>query len=169
MYVAVKCSECRVYHPCSINNTSLSVSRSSFLSLTLSISLPPSLPPSFSLSPSLPPSFSLAPSSLLPSLSLPPFLLSLSLSYRVQDLVKDPQLFTGGASRFDVKQGMLGDCWLVAAIASLTQDQILLRSVSCQFDTIPPTLSSFGVAWMYTILSVHHSNQRNNAAMRRIA
>lgn len=48
---------------------------------------------------------------------------------RPKDLVKEPQLFTGGASRFDVKQGMLGDCWLVAAIASLTQDQILLRSV----------------------------------------
>ena len=46
-----------------------------------------------------------------------------------QDLVKDPRFFTGGASRFDVAQGMLGDCWLVAAIASLTQDKILFRKV----------------------------------------
>ena len=38
-------------------------------------------------------------------------------------------LFTGGASRFDVAQGILGDCWLVAAIASLTQDKILLNKV----------------------------------------
>ena len=65
--------------------------------------------------------------SLSPSLSLP---LSLSLNLSSQELVKDPKLFTGGASRFDVKQGMLGDCWLVAAIASLTQDKRLLQNVS---------------------------------------
>ncbi len=46
-----------------------------------------------------------------------------------QDFCKDPQLFSGGADRFDVKQGMLGDCWLVSAIASLTQDSILLNRV----------------------------------------
>ena len=40
-----------------------------------------------------------------------------------------PQLFTGGASRFDVSQGMLGDCWLVAAIACLTQEDLLLKNV----------------------------------------
>ena len=41
-----------------------------------------------------------------------------------------PQLYTGGASRFDVSQGMLGDCWLVAAIANLCQDPIMLKRVS---------------------------------------
>lgn len=46
-----------------------------------------------------------------------------------KDIVSDPKLFTGGASRFDVAQGVLGDCWLVAAIASLTQDKILLKNV----------------------------------------
>lgn len=48
--------------------------------------------------------------------------------------MSQPKMFTGGASRFDVAQGMLGDCWLVAAIASLTQDRILLekvKSLSC--------------------------------------
>ena len=40
-----------------------------------------------------------------------------------------PQLYTGGASRFDVSQGMLGDCWLVAAIACLTQEKLLLKNV----------------------------------------
>ena len=47
----------------------------------------------------------------------------------VQDICKDPKFFTGGASRFDVSQGILGDCWLVAAIASLTQDAYLLKQV----------------------------------------
>lgn len=52
------------------------------------------------------------------------------LSYStLQDIVSQPKLFTGGASRFDVSQGILGDCWLVAAIASLTQDKILLSNV----------------------------------------
>ncbi|XP_064392675.1 calpain-9-like [Halichondria panicea] len=48
---------------------------------------------------------------------------------RPGDFCKDPQLFSGGADRFDVKQGMLGDCWLVSAIASLTQDSLLLNRV----------------------------------------
>ena len=41
-----------------------------------------------------------------------------------------PKMYTGGASRFDVEQGMLGDCWLVAAIASLTQDKMMLQKAS---------------------------------------
>jgi len=50
----------------------------------------------------------------------------------LQDISSKPQLFTDGASRFDVSQGMLGDCWLVAAIASVAQDKILLNKVRTQ-------------------------------------
>ena len=46
--------------------------------------------------------------------------------------MKNPEMFVGGSDRFDVQQGMLGDCWLVAAIASLTQDKILMKKVSNQ-------------------------------------
>ena len=63
--------------------------------------------------------------------TLPLQFLSLSLSLSLlQDICTNPKFYTGGASRFDVSQGMLGDCWLVAAIASLTQDRILLNKVN---------------------------------------
>ncbi|XP_046626942.1 calpain-A-like [Neodiprion virginianus] len=39
---------------------------------------------------------------------------------RPMKIAHDPQLFVEGFSRFDVKQGALGDCWLIAAVANLT-------------------------------------------------
>lgn len=37
-----------------------------------------------------------------------------------QEICDNPQLFVEGYSRFDVQQGELGDCWLLAAVANLT-------------------------------------------------
>lgn len=54
---------------------------------------------------------------------------------RPTELVPDPHLFVGGASRFDIKQGELGDCWLLAAVACLSQFPDLLNRV------IPPNQS----------------------------
>ncbi|KAI6657713.1 Calpain-9-like [Oopsacas minuta] len=48
---------------------------------------------------------------------------------RPPDFAPDPKLMVDGASRFDVTQGMLGDCWLLSAMASLAQNQSLLRVV----------------------------------------
>jgi len=48
---------------------------------------------------------------------------------RASQLVDEPHLFVEGASRFDVKQGELGDCWLLAAIANLTMKPHLYRLV----------------------------------------
>ncbi|KAF2882526.1 hypothetical protein ILUMI_23640 [Ignelater luminosus] len=39
---------------------------------------------------------------------------------RPGEICDDPQLFVEGYSRFDVQQGELGDCWLLAAVANLT-------------------------------------------------
>ncbi|XP_046442046.1 calpain-A-like isoform X6 [Daphnia pulex] len=48
---------------------------------------------------------------------------------RPTEIVGDPQLFVEGASRFDVQQGELGDCWLLAAMASLTLNERLFHQV----------------------------------------
>ncbi|CAG0893965.1 unnamed protein product [Cyprideis torosa] len=48
---------------------------------------------------------------------------------RPSELVDDPQFFVGGHSRFDIKQGELGDCWLLAAVANLTLNDTLFYQV----------------------------------------
>ncbi|KAK7078295.1 Calpain-1 catalytic subunit, partial [Halocaridina rubra] len=48
---------------------------------------------------------------------------------RPHELVKDPHLFVEGASRFDIQQGELGDCWLLAAVSNLTQNPRLFHVV----------------------------------------
>ncbi|GFO35614.1 calpain-a, partial [Plakobranchus ocellatus] len=39
---------------------------------------------------------------------------------RPHEICENPEWISDGASRFDVRQGELGDCWLLAAVASLT-------------------------------------------------
>uniref|UniRef100_A0A1I7YWG2 Calpain catalytic domain-containing protein n=1 Tax=Steinernema glaseri TaxID=37863 RepID=A0A1I7YWG2_9BILA len=49
---------------------------------------------------------------------------------RPGEIVKEPQLIEEGQSRFDVIQGELGDCWLLAAAANLTlRDELFYRVV----------------------------------------
>ncbi|XP_035737794.1 calpain-A-like isoform X5 [Vespa mandarinia] len=48
---------------------------------------------------------------------------------RPMEIADDPQLFVEGFSRFDVQQGELGDCWLLAAVANLTMDSNLFFQV----------------------------------------
>ncbi|XP_077196501.1 calpain-8-like [Paroedura picta] len=48
---------------------------------------------------------------------------------RPLELVPNAQFIVGGATRTDIRQGALGDCWLLAAIASLTLDQEILDRV----------------------------------------
>ena len=49
---------------------------------------------------------------------------------KIQEIVKSPQLIVGTESRFAVKQGALGDCWLLAAVANLTlRDELFHRVV----------------------------------------
>uniref|UniRef100_A0A670Z424 Calpain 8 n=1 Tax=Pseudonaja textilis TaxID=8673 RepID=A0A670Z424_PSETE len=48
---------------------------------------------------------------------------------RPQELVPNPQFIEGGATRTDICQGALGDCWLLAAVASLTLNEAILEWV----------------------------------------
>ena len=38
-------------------------------------------------------------------------------------MAREPRLMEGGADRFDINQGELGDCWLLAATANLTMNK----------------------------------------------
>ncbi|KAG8123311.1 hypothetical protein E2320_018783 [Naja naja] len=48
---------------------------------------------------------------------------------RPQELVPNPQFIERGATRTDICQGALGDCWLLAAVASLTLNEAILEWV----------------------------------------
>ncbi|XP_063865528.1 calpain-A-like isoform X10 [Scylla paramamosain] len=48
---------------------------------------------------------------------------------RPLELFQNPQFFIDGATRFDIQQGELGDCWLLAAVANLTQHPHLFHVV----------------------------------------
>lgn len=49
--------------------------------------------------------------------------------FRPFQICANPQFVVDGFSRFDVRQGEIGDCWFLAAVATLTQNQKLFEQV----------------------------------------
>lgn len=48
---------------------------------------------------------------------------------RPGEVCDEPKMFVDGADRFDINQGELGDCWLLAAMSSLAMNHTLLHQV----------------------------------------
>jgi hypothetical protein len=48
---------------------------------------------------------------------------------RPNEICKKPQFVVDGFTRFDLKQGQLGDCWFIAAIAGLIRNPTLFHKV----------------------------------------
>ena len=57
---------------------------------------------------------------------------------RPKDICANPKFFVDGTSRFDVEQGSLGDCWLLAAMSSLAMRKDLLDQVVFPDQTFGP-------------------------------
>ncbi|NXN15997.1 CAN13 protein, partial [Indicator maculatus] len=72
--------------------------------------------------------FPARPSSIGPSL-LPAELLPRVQWKRPTDLQRNPHLVVNGVSRFDIMQGEIGDCWMLAALGSLTLQKQFLENV----------------------------------------
>ena len=62
----------------------------------------------------------------------------------------------GGASRLDINQGMLGDCWFLAAVASLTQEEKLINRVLCLDENVDFGSSNYCGALKFNIWQDGH-------------
>ncbi|KAA0193853.1 Calpain-1 catalytic subunit, partial [Fasciolopsis buskii] len=63
---------------------------------------------------------------------------------RIKEINPQARFFLDGATRFDIVQGRLGDCWLLAAISSICQYPILLHQV-VPGDQDPSTVDYVGI------------------------
>ena len=48
---------------------------------------------------------------------------------RASEFVTNPRFFVGGATRFDINQGEVGNCWMLASLANLTMHKKLFQKV----------------------------------------
>jgi hypothetical protein len=78
------------------------------------------------------PDFPASDSSLFRSWKRPAYLPASSLLQwkRPTELVENPEFVTDGVTKFDIHQGLLGDCWFLAPLDALTTKPALFKRVS---------------------------------------
>uniref|UniRef100_A0A8B9TSZ4 Calpain 13 n=2 Tax=Anas platyrhynchos TaxID=8839 RepID=A0A8B9TSZ4_ANAPL len=62
---------------------------------------------------------------------------------RPTELRRNPCLIMDGVSRFDIIQGLIGDCWVLAALGSLTMQKRFLENCFTKGPRIPETANFF--------------------------
>ena len=75
---------------------------------------------------------------------------------RASELVDDPQFIVVGATRFDINQGFLGNCWMLASVATLT-----LKENKTLFDRVVPPGQSFDSSGTKIVLMHASSGNRS--------
>lgn len=46
-----------------------------------------------------------------------------------QEIVENPHFALSGKKKYDINQGELGDCWFLAALADISQDEQLINFI----------------------------------------
>ncbi|KAF8566662.1 hypothetical protein P879_04474 [Paragonimus westermani] len=64
---------------------------------------------------------------------------------RIKDINKKAEFVVNGADRFDIEQGSLGDCWLLAVVASISCYPVLFNHVVLQDQTSPQARDYVGI------------------------
>jgi hypothetical protein len=76
---------------------------------------------------------------------------------RVHEIFDKPTFLAEKVSPADVKQGSLGDCWLMASLTALANMEIGIQRICVEYDTSESVKTSWG--WRWGWLANSHRNR----------